>query len=87
MSSGEQSRAAMFLMASTAATIARTPSGGRITFEVIDSLATCVDDPHRRVAVNMDPTAISESLSAVLATFWGLRVRGKRRSSHQGSPS
>ena len=50
----------VFLLASTAATIARTPSGGRITFEVIDLLASRVDDPHRRVAVNMDPTAISD---------------------------
>jgi len=64
----------LFRLASTAATIARTPSGGRITFEVIDLLASRADDLHKRVAVNMDPTAISESLSAALATLLGLRI-------------
>lgn len=33
-----------------------------------------MDDAHRGVAVNMDPTAISERLSEALAALWGLRV-------------
>ena len=38
-----------------------------ITFEVIAFFASRVDDTHRKVPVNMDPTAISERLNAALA--------------------
>jgi hypothetical protein len=45
---------------------------GPITFEVIDLLASRVDDAHGRVAVNLDPTASSARLSAARAALLGL---------------